>query len=148
MEAAPLSNAGSPVVPCLRYRNASAMIEWLCRVFGFQKLLVVPTPEGEIAHAELTLGAGMIMLGSATKSDDEFGKLMAQPDEIGGRETQSTYLVVPDADAVLTRAMAEGAEVLIAIKDESYGGRGFTCRDIEGHIWSVGTYDPWQVSGA
>jgi len=71
---------------------------------------------------------------------------MAQPDEVGGRETQSVYLVVPDADKVLARAVAEGAEVLLPIKDESYGGRGFTCRDIEGHIWSVGTYDPWRVS--
>jgi uncharacterized glyoxalase superfamily protein PhnB len=36
-----------------------------------------------------------------------------------------------------------GAEILIDIKTEDYGGRGFTCRDLEGHIWSFGTYDPW-----
>jgi len=122
------------------------MIEWLCRVFGFEKLLVVPLPDGSIAHAELKLGPGLIMLGSTTKPENEYTKLMAQPDEVGGRETQSVYLVVPDADKVLARAVAEGAEVLLPIKDESYGGRGFTCRDIEGHIWSVGTYDPWRVS--
>jgi uncharacterized glyoxalase superfamily protein PhnB len=29
------------------------------------------------------------------------------------------------------------------IKDQDYGGRGYSCRDLEGHIWSIGTYDPW-----
>ena len=34
-------------------------------------------------------------------------------------------------------------EIVVEIEDASYGGRGFTCRDPEGHVWSVGTYDPW-----
>ncbi|MGH8489871.1 MAG: VOC family protein, partial [Gammaproteobacteria bacterium] len=25
------------VIPCLRYRNAPAAIEWLCAAFGFEK---------------------------------------------------------------------------------------------------------------
>jgi uncharacterized glyoxalase superfamily protein PhnB len=33
--------------------------------------------------------------------------------------------------------------MLLDIKDESCGGRGFTCRDLEGHIWNIGTYNPW-----
>ena len=40
-------------------------------------------------------------------------------------------------------AQAAGAEIVIDIKDEDYGGRGFTCRDPEGHVWSFGSYDPW-----
>jgi len=47
------------------------MIEWLCRVSGFEKLLVVPLPDGSIAHAELKLGPGLIMLGSTTKPENE-----------------------------------------------------------------------------
>jgi uncharacterized glyoxalase superfamily protein PhnB len=69
---------------------------------------------------------------------------MCQPDEIGGRETQSPYVVVADADAVYATAKAAGAQIVIDIKDESYGGRGFTCRDLEGRLWSFGTYDPWE----
>jgi len=53
---------GSTVIPGLRYRNANAAIDWLCKVFGFEKKLVVPNPDGTIAHAELTFGSGMIML--------------------------------------------------------------------------------------
>ena len=82
------------------------------------------------------------MLGSV--SDNEFGHLMKQPDEIGGAETMSAYLIVTDADAIYARAKSEGAEIVIEIKDEDYGGRGFTCRDLEGHIWNFGTYDPWE----
>ena len=129
------------VIPCLRYRDAPAAIEWLCRVFGFEKHLVVPNQDGTIAHAQLSFGNGMIMLGSLV--DTEFGRLLTQPDEIGGVETQTPYVIVPDADAVHARARAAGAEIVIDITDEDYGGRGFSCRDLEGHLWNFGTYDPW-----
>lgn len=133
----------STVIPCLRYRDAPKAIEWLCSVFGFQKQLVVPNDDGTIAHAQLSLGNGMIMLGSVAKVENAFGRLTKQPDEIDGMETQSPYLVVADADAVYQRAKAAGAKIEIEIKDEDYGGRGFSCRDLEGHLWNVGTYDPW-----
>lgn len=84
----------------------------------------------------------MLVLGSVSQS--EFGNLMKRPDEIGGVETQRSYLVVEDADAVYAKAKAAGADIVIDIKDEDYGGRGFSCRDIEGHIWNLGTYDPWE----
>ena len=130
------------VIPCLRYRDAPSAINWLCRVFGFEEQLVVPNEDGTIAHAQLSFGNGMIMLGSAT--DTEFGRLMKQPDEIGGAETQTAYIVVSDADLVYRQARAAGAEIVREIQDEDYGGRGFTCRDLEKHIWSIGTYDPWN----
>ena len=133
----------STVVPCLRYRDAAAAIEWLCRAFGFEKQMVVPGENGTIAHAQLSFGAGMIMLGSI--GDSPFNRLMAQPDEVGGRQTQCPYVIVSDADAVYRQAKAAGAEIVLDIKDEDYGGRGFTCRDLEGHVWNFGTYDPWAT---
>ena len=136
----------SSVVPCLRYRDAPAAIEWLCRVFGFEQHLVVPNESGGVAHAQLNLGGGMIMLGSV--ADTPFGRHMKQPDEIGGAQTQSAYLVVPNADAVLARALAAGARIAMPIKDEDYGGRGFSCFDLEGHLWNIGTYDPWAEAPA
>ena len=129
------------IIPTLRYRDATAAIEWLCRAFGFTKHLVVPGDAGTIAHAQLTYGNGMIMLGSAR--DDEFGKLQRTPAQAGGIGTQSPYVIVPDADAHLARAVAAGAKVVIPIRDESYGGRGYSCLDPEGHLWNFGTFDPW-----
>ena len=128
------------VVPCMRYRDAPAAITWLCDTFGFEPQLVVPNEDGTIAHAQLSFGNSMIMLGSVF--DTEFGRLMKQPAEVGHFVTQSTYLVVNNADLVYGRALEAGAKILLDIKDEDYGGRGFTCRDPEGHVWSIGTYDP------
>jgi uncharacterized glyoxalase superfamily protein PhnB len=139
----PAKNTVATVIPCLRYRNAPAAIEWLCQTFGFEKHLVVPGEGNTIAHAQLSFGNGMIMLGSVKAS--EFDRLMKQPDEIGGAETQSAYVIVSDADALYARAKAAGAKIVLDIKDEDYGGRGFSCRDLEGHLWNFGTYDPWGV---
>jgi hypothetical protein len=76
--------------------------------------------------------------------DSVLDQLMKQPDEIGGAETQSCYLVVEDADAHYAQARAAGAEILLDVADDDHGGRGYSCRDPEGHMWSFGTYDPWQ----
>ena len=134
------TNTRTTVIPCLRYRNAPAAIEWLCQTFGFEKHFIVPGEGATIVHAQLSFGNGMIMLGSV--SENEFGRLMKQPDEIGA-ETQSAYLIVSNADLIYQRAKSAGAEIILEIKDEDYGGRGFTCRDLEGHLWNIGTYDPW-----
>ncbi len=83
----------------MRYRDAPAAIEWLCRAFGFEKHLIVPGENNAIAHAQLTFGNGMIMLGSAV--DSEFGRLIRGPEQIGGVETQTPYVIVADADAPL-----------------------------------------------
>ena len=129
------------IIPTLRYRDAAAAIEWLCRAFGFEKHLVVPGPNDTIAHAQLRFGNGMIMLGSG--GDSEFDELVKPPRDVGGVSTQSPYVIVDDADAHYARAVAAGATIVIAIKDEDYGGRGYSCRDPEGHLWNFGTYDPW-----
>lgn len=133
---------GSLIIPVLRYRDASSAIEWLCRTFGFKRLLVVPNEDDTIAHAQLTLGSGMVMVGSA--ADDEFGRLVKQPDGQDGTETQSPYIIVSDADVVYARVKAQGGRIVIDIKDEDYGGRGFSCLDPEGHLWNVGSYNPWE----
>ena len=85
----------------------------------------------------------MVMLGEAR--DDEFGRLQKTPAQVGGVGTQSPYVVVRDADAHHARAVAAGARVVYALRDESYGGRGYSCLDPEGHLWNFGTYDPWAT---
>jgi uncharacterized glyoxalase superfamily protein PhnB len=136
----------STIIPGLRYRNALAAIDWLIAAFGFEKHAVYLAPDNTtVMHAQLTFGNGMIMLGSVTNGT-ESSPLTAQPDEIGLRETQSPNLVVADADAIYATAKAAGATMVLDIRDMDYGGRAFTCRDLEGHLWSIGTYDPWEAS--
>jgi uncharacterized glyoxalase superfamily protein PhnB len=133
----------SSVIPGLRYRDAHAAIEWLCRVFGFEKHAVYEGPNDTIAHAELKLGGGMIMLGSG--SDNAYDRLVKRPDEVGGFVTQGAYLVVANPDEIYERVKAAGVEIVLPIEDKHYGGRDFTCRDLEGHLWSVGSYNPWAA---
>ena len=135
----------STVIPGMRYRDAPAAIDWLCRVLGFSKNLVVPGQDGTIAHAQLTLSNGMVMLGS--ERDDAHGQLMSVPGP-GGANTQSAYVVVDDPEAVHERAMAAGAAIVSPLENPEYGGTFFACRDPEGHVWNVGSYDPWAHPAA
>jgi uncharacterized glyoxalase superfamily protein PhnB len=102
-------NTRASVIPCLRYRDAAAAIDWLCAVFGFETHMVVSNLDGSVAHAELSFGNGMVMLASV--KDSAFDRMMTQPDQTGGAETQCPYLVVSDADAVYKRATAAGAQI-------------------------------------
>ena len=132
----------STIIPCLRYRDAQAAIDWLCKAFGFTRHAVY-ADGATVHHAQLTFGNGMVMLGSVDNAS-EFGRRMAQPDELGMRETQSPCVIVADADAHYAQAKAAGAIIVDDIRDQDYGGRGYSCRDPEGHLWWFGSYDPWK----
>lgn len=140
----PDTTHGSTLIPCLRYRDAHAMIDWLCRAFGFEKHAVYDDDAGGVAHAQLVHGRGMLMLGSVR--DDAFGRHMVQPDAIGGRHTQCTYVVVDDCKAHYDHAKATGAEIVDDYQEKDYGGAGYSCRDPEGQLWSFGSYDPWHTA--
>ena len=131
------------VIPALQYQDAPAAIEFLCRAFGFEKNAVYEGEGGSIAHAQLKLGNGMVMLGSV--KDTEYGKLLVRPRDAGG-VTMSVYVVVEDADAHFARAKAAGAEVTREPVTQDYGGRDYTCKDPEGNVWTFGTYDPWAAA--
>jgi uncharacterized glyoxalase superfamily protein PhnB len=128
-------------MPTIRYRNAPAAIDWLCQVLGFARHAVYPGPDNTIGHAELTLDGGMIMLGSY--KEDAYGQGFKSPEDVGGFETRSAYVIVPDADAVYAKVKAAGGTTVREIQNTDYGSREFTVKDPEGHSWSVGTYNPW-----
>jgi uncharacterized glyoxalase superfamily protein PhnB len=138
-----MADSRSTVIPALRYRDAPAAIEWLCNVLGFTRHAVYEGAGGVINHAELALGGGMIMLGSM--KDDEHGRRFKAPGELGGAETSSAYIVVPNADQAYAQAQAAGATIVRPLQQMDYGSREFTVNDPEGHSWSVGTYDPWSA---
>ena len=132
----------STVIPGMRYRDCHAAIAWLVDALGFEKKAVYEGPDGSVMHAELTFGNGMIMLGSAANTGG-ISDHMAQPQEIGECETRSVSLIVSDAAAVHATAQSAGATIILPLREMEYGGHAFTCADPEGHIWSIGEYDPW-----
>ncbi len=131
----------SIIIPTMRCHDTRAMVDWLCRAFGFEEHLLATADAGEIVHAQLVFGNGMIMLGPA--GDDEFGKLQAPLAAPGTAVSQSPYILGADVDAHHARAIAAGAEVVMPPVDQDYGGRGYSCRDPEGNLWNFGSYDPW-----
>ena len=139
MSAGELIVQGGRIIPALRYRNAKAAIDWLGKAFGFEAKMVVPGEGDHIAHAELVLGNGMVMLGDA---ETEYSYLVGPPVP-GQPVTQGLYVVVDNVDGHYARAKSEGAEILLDLKTQDYGGRDYTARDLEGHVWTFGSYDPW-----
>lgn len=133
------------IIPGMRYRDAPAAIEWLCRAFGFSRHLVVPDEDGGIAHAQLVLGNGMIMLGSY-RDEGEYDRLVRLPEDAGG-STQAAYIVIEDIENHYQRAVGAGARVVYELAEQDYGGKLYSVLDPEGHLWNFGSYDPWAETG-
>jgi uncharacterized glyoxalase superfamily protein PhnB len=118
--------------PLLRYADAPAALAFLERAFGFQRGEVVENPEGTIAHAELSDGAGAVMIGS-DRDDSPAGRRAG----LGW-----IYVAVDDIDSHYERARGAGAEIVSEPFDTDYGSRDYQARDPEGNLWSFGTYRP------
>jgi uncharacterized glyoxalase superfamily protein PhnB len=132
------------IIPCLRYEDAPAAIDFLCRAFGFEKHAVYPNAAdpARIDHAQLVRDGQMIMLGSVRESDYDRNAPMTTARKAGGN-TQAPYVVLDDVDGHAARARAEGADIIMEPADQDYGGRNYSARDPEGNVWSFGSYDPW-----
>jgi uncharacterized glyoxalase superfamily protein PhnB len=131
------------IFPALLYRDAGAALDWLERVFGFEKLMVVPGPDGTVVHSEIGLGPGIVMVATA-KPEHGWVSPLDLP-----AVNQTIYVQVDDVDAHHQRAKAEGANITFDLKDTDYGSREYSARDLEGHFWSFGTYRPSRkASGA
>ncbi|MFB6556176.1 VOC family protein [Streptomyces sp. NPDC056405] len=130
------NDGGRPsVYPTLLYADAKGAVRQLTQAFGFTELAVYEGEDGSVAHAELAQGNGAIMLGSKG-TGSRFDEAMKSAGTTG------VYVVVTDVDAHHRRAVEHGAEILMPPTDQDYGSRDYMARDLEGNIWSFGTYAP------
>ncbi len=129
--------------PSLRSHDARALIDFLVEAFGFvEKFVVNSDDEIGIVHAQLTwpLGGG-IMLGDIGMHSERVDSSRRAPfDDIAPSGPVSIYLVTDEPDDLHDRAVEAGAEIVTPLFDEEYGSRGFSCKDIDGNLWSFGTY--------
>jgi uncharacterized glyoxalase superfamily protein PhnB len=123
-----LSAGQQRIVPYLSYADAPAAIEFLCRAFGFEEQLRVPMPDGRIGHAEVEYDGHVVMLASDYK---EMG--FVSPKMLPAIHSQ-ILLQVDDVDAHYQRALAAGATIATAPKDQ-HGQRMYRAMDPEGHRW-------------
>lgn len=132
------------IVPTPAYRDVRAAVDFLVEAFGFERHAVHEDENGELAHVELVLGTSMVM--PARPGVGDYGELLASTHD-AGRPTGGYYVIVDDPAAHYERAKAAGAQILIEPRERDYGGADYTCRDLEGHIWTFGSYDPWATTG-
>ena len=139
MDAATLAVRG--LIPSFAYADAHAAIAFLCDAFGFEKHAVYEGANGVVEHAQLKLGDHFIMLGTAGRNPE----WPSQTPRVLGGTTGGTYVVLESdagVDAHHARAKAAGAEIIREPRSQDYGGRDYTARDSEGHLWSFGSYRP------
>ena len=108
------------------------VIDWLVNSLGFVESFS-HAEAGRVAHAELLWPeGGGVMLGDRQR---DAGDPHATP--VG---SALAYIVTADSDVVYKRAKAAGAEIVMEMHDTDYGDHGFSTRDPEGNVWSVGQY--------
>jgi uncharacterized glyoxalase superfamily protein PhnB len=130
------SSAAPNIYPYLRYRDADAALEWLARAFGFEERTAFRGPDGGVAHAEMGIGPGVIMLGLAGD-----GEVTPSPQD-PRKARQGIYVHVDDVDAHYARAKDAGAEIVTELEERRPGEREYYARDLEGYHWTFGTYRP------
>ncbi|MET9850945.1 VOC family protein [Streptomyces ossamyceticus] len=123
------------ICPTLLYTDAKAAVAQLTAGLGFTELSVYEGEDGTVHHAELAQGDGVVMLGSRG-TGSAFDAVMK------GAGPAGVYVVVDDVDAHHRRAVEHGVEILMPPTDQDYGSRDYMARDIEGNVWSFGTYAP------
>ena len=124
------------IFPILRYRDARAAIAWLSIAFGFEELFSVPESGPYVRHAQLKLGDNIIMVGSVRPDDG-----IVSPNTVGV-STQMLGVYVANPDSHFAQAQAEGAKILYPPTDTDFGSREYHAADLEGHLWTFGTYRP------
>jgi uncharacterized glyoxalase superfamily protein PhnB len=122
--------------PIIGYQDLGTAIDWLCRVFSFEPLEVMRNEDGAYVHVELRLGNGVIMPTAFERGGDP-GNPWNQP-----IATQGLYVALDGLHEHYARAVAEGADIVRPLADTDYGSREYTAKDLEGNLWSFGTYRP------
>ncbi len=126
-------DTGRPnIFPALKYQDAPGAIEFLAKAFGFEKQVVYDGEPGQVAHAQMKIGSGVVMLGSDQKN----------PANPWDAVRMGIYVYVPDIDAHYAQAKAAGAEIVRPLADTDYGSREYSVYDSERNLWSFGTYYP------
>lgn len=121
----------------IRYADPNAALDWLCRAFGCTAKDVFRDDAGTVVHAVLAHGTDTLMI-SGPREAGWLGGAAAAP----LASPVSLYVVVDDPVAHHDQAVAQGATVVREPAHMDYGSHEYSARDLEGNLWSFGTYRP------
>lgn len=118
-------------IPSLAYKDNRAALAWLQKAFGFEPSEVLTDAKGNIVHAEMSHGDGVIMVGT------EWADWTRSPASLGGKNTQRVHVRLERGiDEHCARARQAGAKIVMEPADQFYGDRSYIATDPEGHYWT------------
>ena len=121
------------VIPALAFHGADAAIKWYVNNLGAKEKMKLNSPDGTIAHAELTIGDEVIMLAEENLQYNQ------SPQTLKGNSV-NLCIYVQDVDAVVKKATSNGAKLLMPITDQFYGDRSGRIEDPFGYVWVIATH--------
>lgn len=130
----PIPDEYPRVTPYLRIKGAADAIEFYKSVLGATERGRMGGPNGTVGHAELEIGASMIMLAEEAPDMNAYA-----PGHFGGSPV-SIHVYVDDVDAVFAAAKSSGAKTIREVEDQFYGDRAGAFEDPWGHHWSVASH--------
>ncbi|WP_327282073.1 MULTISPECIES: VOC family protein [unclassified Streptomyces] len=116
------------VVPHIMVADAPAALSFYRRAFDAVEDFRLDHPEGGVLHAEVRIAGATLMLGDVSEGP------FSAPPALGGTSA-ALHVFVPDVDALVRTAVAEGAELLQPPTDQFHGDRTAILRDPFGHLW-------------
>ena len=133
MAVKPIPEGYHSVTPYLIVQGAAKAIDYYKKVFGATEIMRIPAPNGGVMHAEIKIGASIIML-----ADEQQGNFRS-PEGLGGSPV-SLMVYVEDVDKTFKQAISSGAKETRAVQDQFYGDRSGNLVDPFGHVWTVATH--------
>jgi PhnB protein len=134
--ARPVPEGFHSATPYLTVTHAARAIDFYKSVFGATELppRLTDPKSGRVMHAEIKIGDSPIMI-----ADEAPERGNRSPQSLGD-STVTIVLYVEDVDAVASRAVAAGANLLIPVADQFYGDRSGRLADPFGHVWIIATH--------
>jgi PhnB protein len=133
MSSSPKQDVKVLVAPHLHVQDAAAALSFYEQAFGAVEAYRLTSPDGTIIYAEVRIGGAPFSLGEATTDG-----VSPSPMALGGSGVAIDF-IVPDVDALVSRAVAAGASVVFPVQNQFYGMRGGRIKDPFGHVWIVST---------
>jgi PhnB protein len=119
------------IIPHIVVKNGSKAIDFYKAALGAVELSRMPTPDGRLMHAALSIDGATLML------CDDFPEYCGGVSKLpSGPGSVTLHLNVKNSDAAIERMAKAGAEVRMPAMDMFWGDRYGQVVDPFGHTWS------------